>query len=158
MAISMEVGLLSESERFELRRVLPEQIPIHWPTIEVLLQRQPGLWNQLWTLEAIEQNLASGGFQLWIAYVDDRHFLFTFSMVVTYPSCRILRFWWASGNGIEDYMWALVDEMNNVAKELGCSHMEMEVGRKGWGPKMKQFGVRFSREILRREVMDSRRQ
>lgn len=145
-------------ENFELRRVMPEQIGEQWPRIEPMLVETKHLWEELWTLESIEQNLTSGGFQLWIAHIDEHHFLFTMSRVMTYPACRILCFWWAKGAGIDDYMWAIVDEMNKVAHSLGCTRMEMEIGRKGWAPKMEQYGVKLSRQILWREVMETTRQ
>ena len=137
---------------------MPEQMGEQWPTIEKMLLETKPLWEQLWSLDSIEQNLSSGGFQLWIARVDDQHYLFTMSVVITFPMCRILRFWWAKGQGVDNYMWALVDEMNKVAHGLGCTRMEMEIGRVGWEPKMKQFGVKFSRQILWREVMETTRQ
>lgn len=149
---------MEKSQAFELRRIMPEQIVGHWPVVEKLLLNEEQLWNQLWTLESIEQNLGSGGFQLWCARVDDESYLFFISVILIFPTCRVLRFWWASGRGIDAYMWALVEEMNRVAQELGCTHMEMEVGRRGWESKMKPFGVAFSREILRREVTEYRRQ
>lgn len=145
-------------ESFELRRIMPEQVAAQWPEVEKLLLSEEQLWNQLWTLESIEQNLGSGGFQLWCAKVDEENYLFFISVILIFPTCRILRFWWASGRGVDNYMWALVDEMNKVAHELGCTHMEMEVGRKGWAKTMRPFGVKFSREILRREVTETRRQ
>ena len=154
----MEDGSLSPSRTFELRRIMPEQIASQWPVVEKLLLERPGFWDQLLTLEAIEQHLSSGGFQLWIVYLDDKRFLFVMSQVIIYPACRVLKFFWASGNGLEDYIWALVDTMNQVAFDLGCTHMEMEVGRKGWGAKMRPFGVSLSRQILRKEVIEYRRQ
>lgn len=157
MFSNLEAGPLL-SENFDLRRVMPEQIGQHWSTVEKLLKEQPGLWEPLWSLESIEYSLASGGLQLWITYVDDKHFLFILSHIVIYPNSRILRFFWAAGAGIEVYMWALVDSMNEVAKELGCTHMEMEIGRTGWQREMREHGFALSRQILRREVMDSRRQ
>ena len=157
MSISLEDGPLL-SKNFELRRIMPEQIHSSWSEVERMLQEQPGLWNQLWTLESIEQQLGCGGFQLWVIRIDDEHFLFTMSVVVNFPACRILRFWWANGRNVDDYMWAVVDEMNKVAGELGCTHMEMEIGRKGWETLMRPYGVKLSRQILRKEVTESRRQ
>ncbi len=149
---------LPKSLNFDLRRVTPEQIPASWPEIERMLNEQPGLWNQLWTLESIEQQLSTGGFQLWVVRLDDSHDLFTMSVVINFPACRILRFWLANGRGVDEYMWAVVEEMNKVAHELGCTHMEMEIGRKGWEVLMRPHGVKLSRQILRKEVTESRRQ
>lgn len=157
MSISTERGsLLAES--FELRRVMPEQIAGQWPVLEKLLLEHPSLWNQLLTLETIEQHLASGGFQLWIVYIDDKHYVFAMSQMIIYPACRVLKFFWASGHGLEDHFWALAESMNAVALDLGCTHTEMEVGRKGWEPRMRQFGYELSRQILRKEVTQYRRQ
>ena len=126
-------------------QVPKEDLHIIWNEIEPLIKKA---LDDCYTTDDILKGLVFEKFQLFISWVNNVE-----SAVVTevaqYPQKKILRYFLAGGNNINNWLEPIQEKIEKFAKLNNCNSIEV-AGRKGWARKLKGYEQKiylFSKEL-----------
>jgi hypothetical protein len=126
-------------------QVPKEDLHIIWNEIEPLIKKA---LDDCYTTDDILKGLVFEKFQLFISWKNKVE-----SAVVTevaqYPQKKILRYFLAGGNNINNWLEPIQEKIEKFAKLNNCNSIEV-AGRKGWARKLKGYEQKiylFSKEL-----------
>lgn len=86
------------------------------------------------TLDSVFEGLANGTYQGW--HIDS---VFVVTSVIRYENFSSLRITHCGGNLTDELLKKALDILEEFAKTLGCSRVEL-YGRRGWCKRLKPYG------------------
>tara|TARA_R110000824_G_scaffold77051_2_gene194989 strand:- start:306 stop:695 length:390 start_codon:yes stop_codon:yes gene_type:complete len=125
---------------------VPEKdLHIIWNEVEPLIKKA---LDDCYTTDDILQGLANNSFQLFISW-NNKVESAVVTEVAQYPQKKILRYFLAGGNNLNNWLESIQETIEKFAKHNNCNSIEV-AGRKGWAKKLKGYEQKiylFSKEL-----------
>tara|TARA_R110000851_G_scaffold152505_1_gene294209 strand:- start:16 stop:405 length:390 start_codon:yes stop_codon:yes gene_type:complete len=125
---------------------VPEKdLHIIWNEVEPLIKKA---LDDCYTTDDILQGLANNSFQLFISW-NNKVESAVVTEVAQYPQKKILRYFLAGGNNLNNWLEPIQETIEKFAKHNNCNSIEV-AGRKGWARKLKGYEQKiylFSKEL-----------
>ena len=125
---------------------VPEKdLHIIWNEVEPLIKKA---LDDCYTTDDILQGLANNSFQLFISW-NNKVESAVVTEVAQYPQKKILRYFLAGGNNLNNWLESIQETIEKFAKHNNCNSIEV-AGRKGWARKLKGYEQKiylFSKEL-----------
>ena len=126
-------------------QVPKEDLHIIWNEIEPLIKKA---LDDCYTADDILKGLVFEKFQLFICW-ENKVESAVVTEVAQYPQKKILRYFLAGGNNINNWLEPIQEKIEKFAKLNNCNSIEV-AGRKGWARKLKGYEQKiylFSKEL-----------
>ena len=126
-------------------QVPKEDLHIIWNEIEPLIKKA---LDDCYTADDILKGLVFEKFQLFISW-ENKVESAVVTEVAQYPQKKILRYFLAGGNNINNWLEPIQKKIEKFAKLNNCNSIEV-AGRKGWARKLKGYEQKiylFSKEL-----------
>ena len=126
-------------------QVPKEDLHIIWNEIEPLIKKA---LDDCYTADDILKGLVFEKFQLFISW-ENKVESAVVTEVAQYPQKKILRYFLAVGNNINNWLEPIQEKIEKFAKLNNCNSIEV-AGRKGWARKLKGYEQKiylFSKEL-----------
>ncbi|HAI17060.1 MAG TPA: hypothetical protein DCM10_02975 [Xanthomarina gelatinilytica] len=126
-------------------QVPKEDLHIIWNEIEPLIKKA---LDDCYTTDDILKGLVFEKFQLFISW-ENKVESAVVTEVAQYPQKKILRYFLAGGNNINNWLEPIQEKIEKFAKLNNCNSIEV-AGRKGWARKLKGYEQKiylFSKEL-----------
>ena len=126
-------------------QVPKEDLHIIWNEIEPLIKKA---LDDCYTTDDILKGLVFEKFQLFISW-ENKVESAVITEVAQYPQKKILRYFLAGGNNINNWLEPIQEKIEKFAKLNNCNSIEV-AGRKGWARKLKGYEQKiylFSKEF-----------
>ena len=126
-------------------QVPKEDLHIIWNEIEPLIKKA---LDDCYTTDDILKGLVFEKFQLFISW-ENKVESAVVTEVAQYPQKKILRYFLAGGNNINNWLEPIQEKIEKFAKLNNCNSIEV-AGRKGWPRKLKGYEQKiylFSKEL-----------
>ncbi len=126
-------------------QVPKEDLHIIWNEIEPLIKKA---LDDCYTTDDILKGLVFEKFQLFISW-ENKVESAVITEVAQYPQKKILRYFLAGGNNINNWLEPIQEKIEKFAKLNNCNSIEV-AGRKGWARKLKGYEQKiylFSKEL-----------
>lgn len=126
-------------------QVPKEDLHIIWNEIEPLIKKA---LDDCYTADDILKGLVFEKFQLFISW-ENKVESAVVTEVAQYPQKKILRYFLAGGNNINNWLEPIQEKIEKFAKLNNCNSIEV-AGRKGWARKLKGYEQKiylFSKEL-----------
>ena len=126
-------------------QVPKEDLHIIWNEIEPLIKKA---LDDCYTTDDILKGLVFEKFQLFISR-ENKVESAVVTEVAQYPQKKILRYFLAGGNNINNWLEPIQEKIEKFAKLNNCNSIEV-AGRKGWARKLKGYEQKiylFSKEL-----------
>ena len=126
-------------------QVPKEDLHIIWNEIEPLIKKA---LDDCYTTDDILKGLVFEKFQLFISW-ENKVESAVVTEVAQYPQKKILRYFLAGGNNINNWLESIQEKIEKFAKLNNCNSIEV-AGRKGWARKLKGYEQKiylFSKEL-----------
>ena len=126
-------------------QVPKEDLHIFWNEIEPLIKKA---LDDCYTSDDILKGLVFEKFQLFISW-ENKVESAVVTEVAQYPQKKILRYFLAGGNNINNWLEPIQEKIEKFAKLNNCNSIEV-AGRKGWARKLKGYEQKiylFSKEL-----------
>lgn len=126
-------------------QVPKEDLHIIWNEIEPLIKKA---LDDCYTADDILKGLVFEKFQLFISW-ENKVESAVITEVAQYPQKKILRYFLAGGNNINNWLEPIQEKIEKFAKLNNCNSIEV-AGRKGWARKLKGYEQKiylFSKEL-----------
>ena len=126
-------------------QVPKEDLHIIWNEIEPLIKKA---LDDCYTTDDILKGLVFEKFQLFISW-ENKVESAVVTEVAQYPQKKILRYFLAGGNNINNWLEPIQKKIEKFAKLNNCNSIEV-AGRKGWARKLKGYEQKiylFSKEL-----------
>ena len=126
-------------------QVPKEDLHIIWNEIEPLIKKA---LDDCYTTDDILKGLVFEKFQLFISW-ENKVESAVITEVAQYPQKKILRYFLAGGNNINNWLEPIQKKIEKFAKLNNCNSIEV-AGRKGWARKLKGYEQKiylFSKEL-----------
>jgi hypothetical protein len=126
-------------------QVPKEDLHIIWNEIEPLIKKA---LDDCYTTNDILKGLVFEKFQLFISW-ENKVESAVVTEVAQYPQKKILRYFLAGGNNINNWLEPIQEKIEKFAKLNNCNSIEV-AGRKGWARKLKGYEQKiylFSKEL-----------
>ena len=125
---------------------VPEKdLHIIWNEVEPLIKKA---LDDCYTTDDILQGLIKNSFQLFISW-NNKVESAVVTEVAQYPRKKILRYFLAGGNNLNNWLEPIQETIEKFAKHNNCNSIEV-AGRKGWARKLKGYEQKiylFSKEL-----------
>ena len=125
---------------------VPEKdLHIIWNEVEPLIKKA---LDDCYTTDDILQGLVNNSFQLFISW-NNKVESAVVTEVAQYPQKKILRYFLAGGNNLNNWLESIQETIEKFAKHNNCNSIEV-AGRKGWAKKLKGYEQKiylFSKEL-----------
>ena len=125
---------------------VPEKdLHIIWNEVEPLIKKA---LDDCYTTDDILQGLANNSFRLFISW-NNKVESAVVTEVAQYPQKKILRYFLAGGNNLNNWLESIQETIEKFAKHNNCNSIEV-AGRKGWAKKLKGYEQKiylFSKEL-----------
>jgi hypothetical protein len=125
---------------------VPEKdLHIIWNEVEPLIKKA---LDDCYTTDDILQGLIKNSFQLFISW-NNKVESAVVTEVAQYPQKKILRYFLAGGNNLNNWLESIQETIEKFAKHNNCNSIEV-AGRKGWAKKLKGYEQKiylFSKEL-----------
>ena len=125
---------------------VPEKdLHIIWNEVEPLIKKA---LDDRYTTDDILQGLIKNSFQLFISW-NNKVESAVVTEVAQYPRKKILRYFLAGGNNLNNWLEPIQETIEKFAKHNNCNSIEV-AGRKGWARKLKGYEQKiylFSKEL-----------
>ena len=125
---------------------VPEKdLHIIWNEVEPLIKKA---LDDCYTTDDILQGLVNNSFQLFISW-NNKVESAVVTEVAQYPRKKILRYFLAGGNNLNNWLEPIQETIEKFAKHNNCNSIEV-AGRKGWARKLKGYEQKiylFSKEL-----------
>jgi len=125
---------------------VPEKdLHIIWNEVEPLIKKA---LDDCYTTDDILQGLIKNSFQLFISW-NNKVESAVVTEVAQYPQKKILRYFLAGGNNLNNWLEPIQETIEKFAKHNNCNSIEV-AGRKGWARKLKGYEQKiylFSKEL-----------
>ena len=126
-------------------QVPKEDIHFIWNEVESLIKKA---LDDCYTTDDILKGLVFEKFQLFISW-ENKVESAVITEVAQYPQKKILRYFLAGGNNINNWLEPIQEKIEKFAKLNNCNSIEV-AGRKGWARKLKGYEQKiylFSKEL-----------
>jgi len=126
-------------------KVPPEDLFIIWNEVEPLIKKA---LDDCYKAQDILDGLMETRFQLFISW-EDRVESAVVTEVAQYPQKKILRYFLAGGENMNNWLEPIQKEIEQFAKDNQCDAIEV-AGRKGWARKLKGYEQKiylFTKEL-----------
>jgi hypothetical protein len=126
-------------------KVPPEDLFIIWNEVEPLIKKA---LDDCYKAQDILDGLMETRFQLFISW-EDRVESAVVTEVAQYPQKKILRYFLAGGENMNNWLEPIQKEIEQFAKYNQCDAIEV-AGRKGWTRKLKGYEQKiylFTKEL-----------
>ena len=126
-------------------QVPKEDIHFIWNEVESLIKKA---LDDCYTTDDILKGLVFEKFQLFISW-ENKVESAVITEVAQYPQKKILRYFLAGGNNINNWLEPIQKKIEKFAKLNNCNSIEV-AGRKGWARKLKGYEQKiylFSKEL-----------
>ena len=126
-------------------KVPPEDLFIIWNEVEPLIKKA---LDDCYKAQDILDGLMETRFQLFISW-EDRVESAVVTEVAKYPQKKILRYFLAGGENMNNWLEPIQKEIEQFAKDNQCDAIEV-AGRKGWTRKLKGYEQKiylFTKEL-----------
>ena len=126
-------------------QVPKEDLHIIWNEIEPLIKKA---LDDCYTADDILKGLVFEKFQLFISW-ENKVESAVVTEVAQYPQKKILRYFLAGGNNINNWLEPIQEKIEKFAKLNNCNSIEV-AGRKGWARKLKGYEQKvylFNKEL-----------
>lgn len=137
--------------------VAPSDAALVWNLAKPFLEKSMPYSGGRYDIDAMYEQIRQGTQQLWmIADEDARNPIAAFTTrVIEYPRLKTLSCQFCGGHGVRDWAEQVDDLLNNIAREFGCTAIEM-TGRKGWTRVLpsswKEEFILYRREVTSAEL------
>ena len=127
-------------------RVPSEDVEFIWSQVSPLLEKA---LDESYSIVDILYGIITDRMQLFISWTNDRVESAVVTEIAQYPQSKVLRYFLAGGNNLENWLERIQEVIEKFAKKEKCTHLEV-AGRKGWVRKLKGFRVKAY--LLNKEI------
>ena len=109
-----------------------------WPVARLLLEKNPGPWEDLYGLDHLGKCVEDESMQLWLARKGTEAYLTMITEIVEYPKMTVLNAVAIAGKNVTD-VFPFFKDLQRWARLSGIEAV-MAGGRSGWGKLLKPLG------------------
>jgi hypothetical protein len=107
-----------------------DELVEQWPTVAALLRKATVITGCYEPIDLLRLAMA-GQVGIWVCEVDGAIAAAVATEIKQYPRRRILEIMFTGGNNMRAWLPALVETLDEHARQAGCSHIAT-TGRPGW--------------------------
>lgn len=115
----------------EVRRCLPPDVPLAWPTVAPWLAKAANRYPPRRRLEDDHAALLDGSQQLWLVIDGAKIVAAVTTLIHDQPLMKVCSMRLTGGTRLEEWRALAVAEIKKFAQENGCKELE-QLGPKGW--------------------------
>lgn len=138
-------------EQLTIEMVPTENLPLVWPSFQVMLEETPELWMTYNTADSILESLLMGHLQLWSLLDQERRIkMVVLTRVGEHATGRTLHILWGKGTDIRRIL-PCVQGLEALARKIECTRLEI-MGRDGWLRLLKEYGYEKSYIVIAKDL------
>lgn len=139
---------------WSVRSIPPDDVPKLWHIVAPLLSEAVTLSEGRYDMRAVLDSLRARHSLLWVIYDDDLVVRAAFTAAKRqYPKAAWLAVEFMGGDGMHEWIAAVVDTLTSYAKDSGLAGLEMS-GRTGWKRVLGPLGWRENAVLLVKRFED----
>jgi hypothetical protein len=127
------------TEDIRIAPVHPQVLDTIWEDVAAWLEPAIKTADGKFSIEDIKDEILSHTLVLWMVWENGKPSAFYTTRIIEYPQRKALALDWLGGTGIRRWMDAVLDNVEEHARNNNCLHLE-GYGRMAWGRLLKRRG------------------